>query len=80
MNGPAEYGCVLFDATQAAIRAEKTLKAAGLRVKLIPVPRQLSADCGVCIRFVWAERAQVEAFLRAAGVPIAGVQRLQNGG
>jgi len=73
---PTDYGCVTFEATQSAIRAEKTLKSAGFFIKLIPTPRELSADCGVCIRFAWAQRAEVERALAAAGVAGARVARL----
>jgi len=67
------YGVVLFDSTSAALRAEKVLKQAGLEIKLIPVPRQLSSDCGICIRFNWSEAAAVEAALQEKRVPLAGV-------
>jgi len=75
---PADYGCILFDATQAAIRAEKVLKRAGFLLKLIPVPRELSSDCGVCARFLWQERTAIEAALVAAGVETAGVHHLES--
>ncbi len=42
---------LLFDSTSAALQAEKLLKAQGLPFKIIPVPRHISSDCGVCIRF-----------------------------
>jgi len=31
------------------MRAEKLLKDAGLSCRLIPVPRHLSSDCGICL-------------------------------
>jgi hypothetical protein len=71
-----EYGVLLFDSTQRAVRAEKVLKAAGHTVKLIPVPRQLSSDCGVCLRFCWEERAGVEATLSGVGLETAGVHAI----
>ena len=37
-----DYGVVLFHTTSAALRGEKVLKSAGVVVKLIPVPRELS--------------------------------------
>jgi len=37
------------------IKAEKILKAGGVAYKLIPIPREISSDCGVCLR-VEAER------------------------
>jgi hypothetical protein len=47
----SEHSVVLFYSTSGAIRAEKLAKKAGLKVKLIPVPRHLSSDCGLCLRF-----------------------------
>jgi len=71
-----DYGVVLFDSTQGALKAEKVLKAAEYAIKLIPVPRQVSSDCGVCIRFLWKDRAGVEGELLAARVGTAGVHHL----
>ena len=45
------YGVVLFQSVSWTLRAEKLLKKKGITYKLIPVPRHLSSDCGVCIRF-----------------------------
>ena len=45
------YGVVLFQSVSGALRAEKLLKKKRIKYKLIPVPRHLSSDCGVCIRF-----------------------------
>ena len=45
-----DYCVFLFYSTSGAIRAEKLAKETGLTVKLIPVPRHLSSDCGVCLR------------------------------
>jgi len=41
---------VTFYSTSVAIRAEKVAKGAGCIVKLIPMPRHLSADCGTALR------------------------------
>ena len=70
------YNVVLFHSTSHALRAEKVLQQAGLTVKLIPIPRHLSSDCGVCVR---VERADEEAALRAleqAGVEAEGVHEI----
>ena len=45
------FAVVLFESVSHALRAEKLIKAAGISCKLIPVPRHLSSDCGVCLRF-----------------------------
>ena len=46
-----EYQVMLFKSVSHALLAEKTLKALGIPHKLIPVPRHISSDCGVCLRF-----------------------------
>ncbi len=44
--------CVaVFHSIHRVMKAEKILKEAGLDVLLIPVPRELSAECGMAIRF-----------------------------
>ena len=40
--------------------AEKILKAAGIAHKLIPVPRHISSDCGVCVRITEDKQQDVE--------------------
>jgi hypothetical protein len=53
-----ELAVILVYSTSHAIKIERALRDAGIDSKLIPVPRQLSSDCGVCVRI---ERAQGEA-------------------
>jgi hypothetical protein len=44
------YAVFLFPSVGHALKAEKILKEQGIVHKLIPVPRQISSDCGVCLR------------------------------
>ena len=67
------YGVVLFNSTQAAIKAEKIVKQENIQIKLIPVPRQFSADCGICLRFDFALVTRITSILTANRVEIAGV-------
>ena len=48
---------ILVFGTSHAIRAEHLLQRAGVTCKMIPVPRHLSSNCGVCVRI---ERKDVE--------------------
>lgn len=68
-----ERGIVLFHTTSAVFRAEKVLAKAGVAVKLIPTPRELSSDCGIAIRFEGALTDQVARVLATAQVEIAGL-------
>lgn len=46
----ARYYVALFDSVSHAMKAEKILKIRGIVHKIIPVPKEISSDCGVCIR------------------------------
>lgn len=64
MLGRNQYAVFLVRSTGHAIRAEQVLHMAGIACKLIPVPRQISSDCGVCVR---VEQADLEAARAALG-------------
>jgi hypothetical protein len=72
----SDYGVVLFYSTSAAIRAEKLTKEEGLKVKLVPVPRHLSSDCGVCLRFESLDADKVRAILEEARVEFERIRAL----
>jgi soluble P-type ATPase len=71
-----QYIVILVYSTSYALRVEKVLAKAGISCKLIPVPRQLSSDCGVCVRIARADRETALAAVEAAGVEIEGVYEI----
>jgi hypothetical protein len=40
---------MLLDSIHQVMRAEKLLKGEGMKVDLIPVPREISSDCGMAL-------------------------------
>jgi hypothetical protein len=66
----------LLHSTSHAIKAEKLLKTAGIACTLIPVPRHLSSDCGICLRFDAAEKKNALAALEAGNIALEGVHDL----
>jgi len=42
---------LLFFTTHDVLKAEKVLKKNNVAIELVPVPRNLSSDCGMCIKF-----------------------------
>ena len=50
MNEAPKYSIAIFKSVNQTMWAVKILKNSGLPHKLIPMPRHISADCGVCIR------------------------------
>lgn len=63
MTDTEEYHVILFDSVHHALRSEKILKEMGIPHKLIPVPRHISSDCGVCLRFSADLRNRIEEAL-----------------
>ena len=76
-----ESGQVLFVLASASqgIKAEAALRAAGVMCALIPVPRTLSSQCGVCLRVPSAEHAQAEAVLTRTGTAISATHETHGG-
>lgn len=70
------YSVVLFYSTSAAIRAERLSQKAGLKVKLIPVPRHLSSDCGICLRFENKDVEEIRAILGKGDVEYDSIHQL----
>ena len=56
-------GIVLLASSQHVLSAEDVLKAAGIEVRLVPLPRSLSEECGVGLRFNWEYRQAIEQAL-----------------
>lgn len=53
----------IFHSIHRVMKAEKLLKQARVDILLIPVPRRLSSDCGLAIRYPAALREAVAAVL-----------------
>jgi hypothetical protein len=68
-----QYSVALFDSTSQVMRGEKVLGQAGVRVKMIPTPRQISSDCGMALRFDREESDRVVTILSENSVPVKGV-------
>jgi len=68
-----QHSVVLFYSISSALQAEKLLKKEGVATKLIPVPRHLSADCGICLRFEHSEETRVKVILEEKQVEIQGI-------
>jgi hypothetical protein len=48
-QGNKEY-FILFKTIHDVLKAEKLLKQHGFTFELVPVPRNMGSDCGMCIR------------------------------
>lgn len=67
----------IFHSIHRVMKAEKILKGQQAPMLLIPVPRQLTADCGLAIRYSADDRELIEGLLENAALPPAEVFRKQ---
>ena len=77
MKEQPRYFVMLFKAVSYVLKAEKILQKEGLPHKLIPVPKHISADCGICLRFEPAIQSKIEAALLNK-VEIEEIRKLAN--
>lgn len=68
----------IFHSIHKVLKAEKILKEARVDFLLIPVPRQLTADCGLALRFAPPAKAGLLATL--ADVDLAPAELYQRRG
>jgi hypothetical protein len=47
---PNNYYIILFYTIHDVLKAEKVLKQHTISHELVPVPRNLSSDCGMCVK------------------------------
>lgn len=65
-----KYGVIAFMNTSAAVTMKKELAGCGLIVHMMPTPRELTASCGLSLRFTPTDCAAVHRAARAADVPV----------
>ena len=73
----SEYTVFLFYSSSHAIRGENLLQQVSIRGKLMPVPRHLSSDCGVCLRLPRDQQEKAIEALTSGRVTVASVHDLQ---
>lgn len=65
-----------FSSSHYALKAEKICQEAGVKALLIPLPREISADCGFALILCPAMRPQAEELLKGQGILWDGVHCL----
>ena len=72
------YSVILVYSTSYALQIERILQGSEIPTKLIPVPRHLSSDCGVCVRILRKDQEQVLEHLNASQCEYASIHPLTN--
>jgi hypothetical protein len=71
-----EVAVLTFSSTHAALQAERRLKEKGFCGELVPVPREISASCGLAWLGKKEDVEEARAELDASGVEVEGLKVL----
>lgn len=73
MRVRSEKCVVTFHTTSAAMAMEAACKAGGLPGRLIPVPRSVTAGCGLCWAAPPASREEIEELVMKKRLDVDGI-------
>jgi hypothetical protein len=76
MNKDDKVVIIIYTVSQA-IKIEKILRKIGITCKLIPVPRFLSSDCGVCVSIRKSDEGKVRQILQDSNIDIQGLYSIE---
>ena len=77
-----EMYIVSFNSTHHAIRLDKLLSENSVRATTLPTPREITASCGISIRFLYEDIEKVKSTLTENNIEYKGIYkitRLENG-
>ena len=68
----ADVVVTLLSSIHDVMALERLLRESGVVCDLIPVPRQLSSECGMAVEIQAASATKVADLARAEGIPVEG--------
>ena len=71
-----QHAVIVVHSTSHAMKISRHLKKRGLEWKLIPVPRHISSDCGVCVRILRADVEAARQVVDDLAMDIAGIEEI----
>ncbi|PIE51652.1 hypothetical protein CSA37_10600 [Candidatus Fermentibacteria bacterium] len=58
----------IFDSVSAVVSAARFVERNGFACKIVPIPREFSSSCGVCLRTVSGNEDSVQKILSLSGL------------
>jgi hypothetical protein len=71
-----EYSVILFPSANYSIWTARLLKKAGIERRMMPIPRDLSSDCGYCVRIRSLDAEKAKEVLQKGGVEFVKIEKL----
>lgn len=73
-----EYFFISFDSTNNAMGAEDYLKRNNYSITILPTPREVSASCGLSIRFNSGGLDQIKDAVKSGSLKVKGIYSLKS--
>ena len=65
-----------FDTTHMALFFEKSCRSVGLKVKIVPVPREISSSCGLACSYPCGDEEKVRSIAAEKAIEVSDYHRL----
>jgi hypothetical protein len=72
----SEYSVILFFSSNYSFKGSNILKKNAIEHKMIPVPRHLSSDCGLCVRISGIDTEIVRNLFEKTGVEFDRIENI----
>lgn len=70
-----KYNLIVFDSTHHALAGEELLEDRGYQISVVPVPPEISADCGIAIKFA-DEETEILTIMKKSEIEFAGCYKI----
>lgn len=67
---------LVFYSTHHLLQAERLCQGEGIPITLVPIPREITSECGMAIKFAEPYLDQIVAVVSRAGLAHRGIFRL----
>ncbi|MEA4847594.1 MAG: DUF3343 domain-containing protein [Clostridiaceae bacterium] len=76
-----EYYIAVFDSAHYALKFEKTIKDGGFNINIMPVPREITASCGISAKLEAGEIYEIMALAAKENLEVSAYYHVevQNG-
>ena len=65
-----------FDTTHMALFFEKSCRSIGLKVKIVPVPREISSSCGLACSYPCEDEEKIRSIAAEKAIEVSDNHRL----
>ncbi len=72
------YAIITFHNSHFALKAKRVFDNNRLKSETIPVPRELSSECGFCCKVLWKDKDLVENVLKKNNIAYENIYRWED--